>query len=501
VGEVSSLSLQPDLQHVLVHLTMHSSLSGHLGPKTMFWIIGASPSLTHLNSLKALIGGPSIGMTPSPGSPPKRFTGLAQPPLETSTKHGTRFVLTASTLGNVSRGTVISYRGLTVGRVDRTSLAPDGRHFTIQAFVSAPYDGLVHDDSRFWNAGAAQLSMASGGPRLQMHSVPALFEGAIAFETPDDNAPRAGKGTQFPLAASEAAARALPGPGALDYRAVFPAPAGDVETGAPVQLDSKRIGSVRRAVLRYDPGTGQLAEEVTLALEPRLVALPEGQSWGGPGGASPGGAKDQFGSGRPRAMMDAMLRRLIAHGLRAEIGSTVPLVGGKNVTLAFVPDAPAASLGDDPVPLIPSGSTGDISGVLHSVESVAAKLQALPLDQIAANLRQVSTHVATLTSSPALEQSLHHLDQTLADAQATMRSLSRSTPALLADLRRASAQADQTLAAAHSVVAGNYLGGPDSAGLPSTLYELRRAARSLRQLADFLDQHPGALISGRSANQ
>ncbi len=98
-------------------------------------------------------------------------------------------------------------------------------------------------------------------------------------------------------------------------------------------------------------------------------------------------------------------------------------------------------------------------------------------------------------------QTCASLDQTLADAQATMRSLSRSTPALLADLRRASAQADQTLAAAHSVVAGNSLGGPDSAGLPSTLYELRRTARSLRQLADFLDQHPGALISGRSANQ
>ena len=35
------------------------------------------------------------------------------------------------------------------------------------------------------------------------------------------------------------------------------------------------------------------------------------------------------------------------------------------------------------------------------------------------------------------------------------------------------------------------------AGLGSTLYELNRAARSLRELADYLDRHPEALVRGR----
>jgi paraquat-inducible protein B len=38
---------------------------------------------------------------------------------------------------------------------------------------------------------------------------------------------------------------------------------------------------------------------------------------------------------------------------------------------------------------------------------------------------------------------------------------------------------------------------PGTAGLGGTLYELSRAARSLRELADYLDQHPEALIRGK----
>jgi paraquat-inducible protein B len=266
---------------------------------------------------------------------------------------------------------------------------------------------------------------------------------------------------------------------------VFPAPDGGVSAGGAVQLDGQRVGSVRSATLRYEPDSGRLAEQVTIAITPSRVALPAGQSW----------------QPDPRTQMNAMLRRLIAQGLRAEIGSSVPVVGGKIVNLAFVPGTAPAELGSGPVPLIPTGPSGDITGIMKSVAGVAAKLQALPLDQIAADVRRASANIATLTGSPKLAQSVARLDATLANAEAMTRSLRAATPPLLAALRRASAQAASTLAAAHTVISGGYLGGGQSAGIPSTLYELSRAARSLRQLADYLDRHPEALISGRSGGR
>ena len=34
---------------------------------------------------------------------------------------------------------------------------------TIHAFVRAPFDSYVHDDSRFWNASGATLSLGPNG--------------------------------------------------------------------------------------------------------------------------------------------------------------------------------------------------------------------------------------------------------------------------------------------------------------------------------------------------
>ena len=42
---------------------------------------------------------------------------------------------------------------------------------------------------------------------------------------------------------------------------------------------------------------------------------------------------------------------------------------------------------------------------------------------------------------------------------------------------------------------------PESADVPQALYEVTRAARSLRELSDFLDRHPEALIEGRGFHQ
>jgi paraquat-inducible protein B len=38
---------------------------------------------------------------------------------------------------------------------------------------------------------------------------------------------------------------------------------------------------------------------------------------------------------------------------------------------------------------------------------------------------------------------------------------------------------------------------PGTGNLSDTLYELNRAARSLRELADYLDRHPEALLHGK----
>ncbi len=73
-------------------------------------------------------------------------------------------------------------------------------------------------------------------------------------------------------------------------------------------------------------------------------------------------------------------------------------------------------------------------------------------------------------------------------------------PALLAALKKAATDAQGAVAAARDLIsttAGNGPMGMNTAGLSQTLYEVSRAAQSIRELTDYLDRHPSALIRGR----
>ena len=67
VGQVDSLSLEKDMQHVDVRLQFHSDMEDHLGPGTRYWISGQSVSLSNLASIKSEISGPDIEVEPQSG--------------------------------------------------------------------------------------------------------------------------------------------------------------------------------------------------------------------------------------------------------------------------------------------------------------------------------------------------------------------------------------------------------------------------------------------------
>ncbi len=486
VGHVDSVTLQKDLRHVAVSLRLDSDLKGHLGPGTRFWIGGAQPSINDLGSIKSLITGPYIGIDPHDGAAQDHYQGLATPPAQKETVAGTHYTLVAPRVGALSNGSPIYFRDLKVGVVEDTHLLPDGHLFHVAAFVHSPFDKLVHANTRFWNASAVQVSMTGPGPRLQFQSVPALFAGAIDFETPTDtgNTTPAKDGLQFKLYDSKDAAENAPSPQAVDYRITFAASeAGNLQTGAPVKLASNTIGSVASSTLQYNPHSGRLASLVTIDLDPGRINLSDGETW----------------QPDARSQMNDLLRHLIDQGLRARVGKSVPVVGSSAVTLEFVPNAAPAGLGTGSVPEIPAATGSDIDAMIASFSGFSAKLDAMPLDQIAGDIHQTTQKLAALSKSPELTQSLEHLDSTLTNVDRIAHAGSQQIGPILSDLRQVANEAKSTVEAAKSVIASNGMvqNKPETTGIGNALYELTRAARSLRELADYLDRHPEALLRGK----
>ena len=105
-----------DRQHVDMILRLDSATKPLLRAHTQFWLVGAKPSLTDLNSVKAALAGVTIGMAPGDGEPTRAFAGLDGPPQVMPGTQGAAYELVSSQVGAARPGASVYYHGLEVGR-------------------------------------------------------------------------------------------------------------------------------------------------------------------------------------------------------------------------------------------------------------------------------------------------------------------------------------------------------------------------------------------------
>ncbi|MGO9517401.1 MAG: MlaD family protein, partial [Candidatus Korobacteraceae bacterium] len=211
-----------------------------------------------------------------------------------------------------------------------------------------------------------------------------------------------------------------------------------LSVGAPVQLRGIQIGEVADVRAQFDAKTQKFSVPVTIHLDPQRLGV---RVFDLPPGTDLALVRKNF------------IDTLIAHGVRAQLRSGNLLTGSALVAFDFFPGAPPAKVdwSQNPVqlPTIP----GQLQTLEASVDNIIKKLDKMPLDQI----------------TQGLQKTMGDLDLTLVSARGTIDS-------------------------AGTIVRPN---SPQAQQLDSTLEEVRRAARSVRVLADYLDRHPEALIRGK----
>jgi len=156
---------------------------------TVFWVVKPQLSGGNISGLDTLLSGSYIAMRPheeGAGKPKHQFVGLEDPPILQAWTKGTTYKLETKRLGSISPGSPIFFRDLEVGTVLGWELGNLATKVTIHAFVRAPFDQYVREDSSFWNASGLSVKLAGEGISVQMESLRALLLGGVAFDTPRD---------------------------------------------------------------------------------------------------------------------------------------------------------------------------------------------------------------------------------------------------------------------------------------------------------------------------
>jgi paraquat-inducible protein B len=253
------------------------------------------------------------------------------------------------------------------------------------------------------------------------------------------------------------------------FQITFDGAVGDLSSGDPIKLRGFPMGEVREIAFHYDAKTGAIVTTTTIALYPALFHIE--------GASQPTNAET----------LKAALSRLVAEGLRAKLDRDPPLIGDYRVALEIVKGAPAASMNlAAKLPEIPTAPSGGL-------ESIADRFKNVPIDEIAQNVLGITKHLDELVSSPQLKDSVAQLDKSLQEIHQTLQDVTPKIDKLVQSLRDTAQQLDKASASVDKT-----LGGPASqTGLQDTLREMKDAARSVRSLADYLEQHPESLISGK----
>jgi paraquat-inducible protein B len=200
VGDVLSVQLTRDAQHVEVRARLDKSAENLARDGSVFWIVRPEVGAGGLQGLETIVSGPYIQVEPGDGKEQKNFIGAEKPPILKSSEGGLEIILTTPSLGSLTVGAPVYYRGMEVGSVRYFVLEKDSTAVNVHILIEANFAPLVRADSKFWNAGGVGVHFGLfSGFSMSAESLKSLVIGGIAFATPTSPGILASNGATFQL--------------------------------------------------------------------------------------------------------------------------------------------------------------------------------------------------------------------------------------------------------------------------------------------------------------
>jgi paraquat-inducible protein B len=258
--------------------------------------------------------------------------------------------------------------------------------------------------------------------------------------------------------------------------------------GSPVLFQGVQIGSVVSIVIEVNPAN----------LRPQIPVVIE---------YDPDKFQVAGGANMPRDPRRT-IPKLVNRGLRAVLVTQSFITGQLAIEVGFYPDTP----------IVMAKKTGEYEDYIEipTIPSTTQKLfdalAKLDLERLQKHLESTLDGIDKLANNPDLPASLRNLKQTLQDTRKLVKRVDRQVGPLAESTKKAvkdigklaldlnkrlvgvTASLDKTLSDARGTISQD---SPLMVDLQNTLQELARMSRSLRQLADYLDQQPQSLIFGK----
>lgn len=199
IGQVKRVYFVEEMKKVGVEAEINPEAKSALREDTKFWLVKPSASIAGISGLDALVSGNYITLLP--GSAEKtanEFVAEEEPPSVGATDGDLLVRLISNDLGSITVGASVFFRKVPVGRIADYRFTDDHKKVEIDVVIGKKYANLVKQNSRFWNISGINANIDMTGIAVNVDSLAAVVQGAVAFDSPDDSG-RAEQGRRFDL--------------------------------------------------------------------------------------------------------------------------------------------------------------------------------------------------------------------------------------------------------------------------------------------------------------
>jgi len=202
VGNVLSIELTRDLQHVEVRARLQRFAAGLAREGSIFWIVRPEVGAAGVHALETIVSGPYIEALPGDdrGRKQNHFIGASEAPVMKQSGSGKEFVLHAAQVRSLGADSPVYYRGIQAGKVQYLDLSPDSTTVNIHVVIKPNFSPLIRSNTVWWNAGGIDINWhLLSGLNMSAENLRAVVTGGISFATPNDPARAAAAGSEFTL--------------------------------------------------------------------------------------------------------------------------------------------------------------------------------------------------------------------------------------------------------------------------------------------------------------
>jgi paraquat-inducible protein B len=501
VGKVMSVELSQDLKQVVIKARMNPGTEPMLNDESQLWVVKPSVGRGGVTGLNTLLSGAYIELQPGKASTAKYYYELLEsPPIAPPDAPGVRVFLTSADATSLSVGDPVLYRGYDVGTVELGEFDPQARSMRYQLFIRAPYDALVTDNVRFWQASGMALDMSAEGVRIEMASVTTLLSGGVTFDVLEGwpRGQQAKNNSQFQLFQNKQSIQDGLYNEYLEYLLFFDESVRGLTSGAPVEYRGVRIGTVMTV-----PHFFNMKKPLQIAFNrgiPVLIRVEAGRLY----------------DSLTLQELQLELEQAVQQGLRAVLKTGNLLTGGLYVDLNIIsPETPttpvAAALAPKPAVVADPAVSAAVTTATVPQNPAVEVLALPPLEQFAGyNLlptaRSGLGHIEQKVLQALDKVNNLPVEQVLADSSATLnqtrllmeqsQQLIQSLDALVAkeSTQTMPAELNKSLAEMRQTLQGFSPGSPVYERINSNLQAMDKVLRDLQPVVQTLNQQSNALV-------